>query len=78
MVLVESHLERAMCQLVCNRLVAADRLSFGEARLLCDTLRGLRLWSQFIERTSREMRELIQAEQLDQRWVPARMRWPRV
>jgi hypothetical protein len=55
--------------------VAADRtllegigLSFGEAALLCDALRGLWLSPQFIERTWREMRELIQAEKLDQKW----------
>jgi hypothetical protein len=55
--------------------VTADRtllegigLSFGEAALLCDALRGLWLSSQFIERTWLEMCALIQAEQLDQKW----------
>jgi hypothetical protein len=43
-------------------------LSFAEAALLCEALRALWLSSKFIERTWREMRDIIRTERLDEKW----------
>jgi hypothetical protein len=43
-------------------------LSFAEAALLCEALRALWLSPKFIERTWREMRDIIRTERLEQKW----------
>ena len=43
-------------------------LSFAEAALLCEALRALWLSPKFIERTWREMREVIRTEHLEEKW----------
>jgi len=43
-------------------------LSFAEAALLCEALWALWLSPKFIERTWREMRDIIRTERLEQKW----------
>src|ERR1700687_4743550 len=43
-------------------------LSFAEAALLCEALRALWLSPKFIERTWREMRDVIRTERLEKKW----------
>jgi hypothetical protein len=43
-------------------------LSFAEAALLCEALRALWLSPKVIERTWREMRDIIETEHLDKKW----------
>jgi hypothetical protein len=50
-------------------LLEAIDLSFSEAALLCEALRALWLSPQFIERTWREMRDIIREERLDEKWA---------
>ena len=42
-------------------------LSFAEAALLCEALRALWLSPKFIERTWREMRDIIRTERLEEK-----------
>jgi uncharacterized protein HemY len=43
-------------------------LTFAEAALLCEALRALWLSPKYIERTWREMRDIIETERLDKKW----------
>jgi len=45
-------------------LLDGIRLSFAEAALLCDALRALWLSPKYIERTWREMRDIIETQRL--------------
>jgi hypothetical protein len=49
-------------------LLEGINLSFAEAALLCEALRALWLSPKFIERTWREMRDIIRTERLEEKW----------
>ena len=49
-------------------LLEGIHLSFAEAALLCEALRALWLSPKIIERTWREMREIIETQRLDEKW----------
>jgi hypothetical protein len=51
-----------------RELLEGIGLSFAEAALLCEALRALWLSPKVIERTWREMRDIIETEHLDKKW----------